>query len=199
MRLTILAPLTLCALLAGTAQAATIADLAADYRSAQFGQTTEDVGLAGTLSGSWHYYQDGDGNPANGLGPLLVYRHFDTLNNGGNEYSGTQQQFMGWLMPMVSGDSLFDNANVHPPVGTIMGHPGNNQFVAIQYLSDTAITNLSIDYFFEKPNTFGQANVTILKGNGTVLLGTSTIGCCGPENISGTLSGLGALGAGESV
>lgn len=183
--------------LAGTAQAVPIliASLAGDYKAGNtWGDTSDSVGVAGTLSGSWHYYQDNDHNPASNQG-LLSWQHQGNLGGSGNEYGGTQGFYLWSDFPMLANEVLFEPYSM--PADHIMGHGGPTEYLAVQYLADTSYDNVSIDYRLEKPNTGGSlAPVYIEKGDGTVLF-SATLGNS-VENVSGTIN-LGTLSAGDSI
>lgn len=180
------------------ASAVGIADLANDYLpAASLGQTSDDVGIDGTIGGTWHYFQETDGNPAtSGDRALLTWQHDSDYENSERGYAGTSFEF-AFNVPIISGDRLFDGPTPAPPAGTLMGHPSRNHFLGVEYRAHPYgyVDNLSIDYFFEKPNTFADARVVIYKNNISLL--NAIIGNGAP--VSGTLSGLGTLVPGESI
>jgi hypothetical protein len=179
------------------------ADLAADYLPGAVGQTSDDVGLAGTLAGSWHYHQENNYDTTDGTVGLLTFRNPYPGNPGTSAYAGSTT-YVSLPVPCISDQRLMDGeVPGTPPPGSLMGHPGSSSNVtpllAVEYRSDRLLENLTLEYYFDKPNTFGQATVHIRKSDGTVLLPTSNIGVApGNTSISGTLL-VGDLAAGESI
>lgn len=176
-----------------------VADLKNDYKPAVNGQTSSDVGIPGTLEGSWHYYQDADGNPATaGDRSLLVWQTQSFLGNGGKGYTGTDTEF-SIRVPIVSGDALFDGVPA-PPAGFIMAHPSTNKDVAIEFRGPTMnhLNNVSISYTFRRNALdIGDARVLIYKsGNSTPFLSQSLFGGGG---FAGTITGLGTLTPNDSL
>jgi hypothetical protein len=181
-----------------------LADLAADYRepASPQGQTSDDMNIRGTTLGAWHYFQDRNSTPADGVGPLLHYRH-QNVGGDGNGYAGSES-WNQLYMPLVTDQSQFDGrdpANVPP--NSLVVHPALYNYVAIEYrLPNTMddLHNTSVVYRFEKPNVFGAVDAYLYKVSGgasTVLFGRQDIGS-GVENVSGTLS-TGTLHARDSL
>ena len=184
---------------ASKSSATMIADLATDYKPAtSTGQSSDDVGISGTVQGTWHYFQDPDLSTVNGNGGLLTWQSSPSYRGGSTYgYSGT---IFDWgLMPVLANEQLFENAGQLPPAGSLMGHPGT-WYLAVQYSPTAPIADLFIDYRFEKPNSYGTATATIFKSDGTtesVLLPTTAF--TGATILSGTLSNLGTLSTSQSI
>src|SRR5690606_25194561 len=94
-----------------------VADLAADYVGGSDGQTTADVGLSGTLSGAWNYYQDADGVIDDGSPELLTHTSAvgGTASNGDPGYQGTELLFDLLPMPIVTAGQVFTDTTFTTP------------------------------------------------------------------------------------
>ena len=159
-----------------------VADLAADYLGGSNGDTTADVWLVGTLSGSWNYYHDADGVVNDGSPVLLSFNATGVggpSTNGDSGYEGTELLF-GIPMPIVAGPAGevygAPHIAVPPPAGFLQTHPGTgaSPYLAIEYLADSSLTGLTLEYELaigstvNFPDTEGDINYSIIQVLGGV-------------------------------
>ena len=183
----------------------TIADLAKDYRpGTASGVTSDSVGLRGTAAGTWHFFQDNDLSTTNGNAGELRWKSNAQYFNSKRGYAGTDTDF-GMIFPIVSSERLLDGPAPAPPAGSLMGHPSGRRYLAIQFrlAKNETVVNPTIQYRFEKPNLFHQAEVHITKNSGgadQVLFSKKDLGAgAANQTAEGTLSGIGTLKPGDSV